>query len=186
MLKFALDTEDYTLIGYPTYGEYTSSGRLSFNNQFVITKFCENKAIAWDFIKSAVAPKMKYSQKLTNDDLPITSGSFNKLCKIMYGYEFEYYYGGGFAYHQIDPENPHTTESLDAPGVVVHFTEKDAETLLDYIDNECGSAVSESIPYEVSSIINEEISAFLGGAKTAGECAKVIQSRVSILLSEIS
>lgn len=72
MLKCALDTEDYTLIGYPTYGEYTSSGRLSFNNQFVITKFCENKAIAWDFIKSAVAPKMKYSQKLTNDDLPIT------------------------------------------------------------------------------------------------------------------
>ena len=186
MLKCALDTEDYTLIGYPTYGEYTSSGRLSFNNQFVITKFCENKALAWDFIKSAVAPKMNYSQKLTNDDLPITRGSFNKLCKVMYGYEFEYYYGGGFAYHQIDPENPLTSEALKTPGEVLRFTERDAEILLDYLDNECGSAVSESIPYEVTSIINEEISAFLGGAKTAGECAKVIQSRVSILLSEIS
>ena len=186
MLKFALDTEDYTLIGYPTYGEYTSSGRLSFNNQFVITKFCENKAIAWDFIKSAVAPKMNYSQKLTNDDLPITRGSFNKLCRVMYGYEFEYYYGGGFYCHPADPKNPLTSEALETPGEVIRFTERDAEILLDYLDNECGSAVSESIPYEVSSIINEEISTFLGGAKTAGECAKVIQSRVSILLSEIS
>lgn len=129
---------------------------------------------------------MKYSQKLTNDDLPITRGSFNKLCKVMYGYEFEYYYGGGFAYHPADPKNPLTSEALKTPGEVLRFTERDAEILLDYLDNECGSAVSESIPYEVTSIINEEISAFLGGAKTAGECAKVIQSRVSILLSEIS
>ena len=181
-----LGGEDYALIGYPTYGEYTSSGILSFNNQFVITKFCENKAIAWDFIKSAVAPKMNYSQKLTNDDLPITRGSFNKLCKVMYGYEFEYYYGGGFYCHPADPKNPLTSEALETPGEVIRFTERDAEILLDYLDNECGSAVSESIPYEVSSIINEEISTFLGGAKTAEECAKIIQSRISILLSEIS
>ena len=75
---------------------------------------------------------------------------------------------------------------MTEPGILAHFTKEDTDFIMNYLDNECGSAVSESIPYEVSSIINEEISTFLGGAKTAGECAKVIQSRVSILLSEIS
>ncbi|MCR5682925.1 MAG: hypothetical protein K6G29_10805, partial [Clostridiales bacterium] len=42
----------------------------------------------------------------------------------------------------------------------------------------------EELPFEVASIIREEISSFLGGVGTAEDCAKKIQSRMSIWLAE--
>ena len=42
----------------------------------------------------------------------------------------------------------------------------------------------EELPFEVASIIREEISSFLGGVGSAADCAGKIQSRMSIWLAE--
>ena len=42
------------------------------------------------------------------------------------------------------------------------------------------------MPIDVTDVVREEIPAFLGGVGTAEDCAKKIQSRVSIWLAEHS
>ena len=44
--------------------------------------------------------------------------------------------------------------------------------------------VTQTVETELSDIINEEISAYLSGIRTAEDCARIIQSRVSIWLAE--
>ena len=179
------NTKDYTFIGFPTYGENTRGGIISCSNIFVVTKFCENTDIAWDFIKSVAAPDGdSVSRSFGGRDLPILRESLRKLCEVFYDYEFEFYYSGGGGYGPRDPDNPHTQDDLNEPGILTHFTPEHTEALINYIDNDCGSPITEAIPDELQSIITEEITSFTGGAKTAEECAKVIQSRVKIWLSE--
>lgn len=179
------NTKDYTFIGFPTYGDNTRGGIISCSNIFVVTKFCENTDIAWDFIKSVAAPDGdSVSRSFGGRDLPILRESLRKLCEVFYDYEFEFYYSGGGGYGPRDPDNPHTQDDLSEPGILTHFTPEHTEALINYIDNDCGSPITEAIPDELQSIITEEITSFTGGAKTAEECAKVIQSRVKIWLSE--
>lgn len=179
------NTKDYTFIGYPTYGENSRGGIISCSNIFVVTNFCKNTDIAWDFIKSVVAPDDDGdSIRYGGGDMPILRESLRKVCEGFYDYEFEFYYSGGGGYGPGDPDNPRTQDDLDEPGVLAHFTPEHTEALINYIDNDCGSPLTEAMPTELQSIITEEITSFTGGAKTAEECAKVIQSRVKIWLSE--
>ena len=179
------NTKDYTFIGYPTYGENSRGGNVTCSNVFVVTNFCKNTDIAWDFIKSVAAPDDDGdSIRYGGGDMPILRESLRKVCEEFYDYEFEFYYSGGGGYGPGDPDNPRTQDDLDEPGVLAHFTPEDTERLIDYIDNDCGSPITEAMPAELQSIITEEITSFTGGAKTAEECAKVIQSRVKIWLSE--
>ena len=179
------NTKDYTFIGYPTYGENSRGGNVTCSNVFVVTNFCKNTDIAWDFIKSVVAPDDDGdSIRYGGGDMPILRESLRKVCEGFYDYEFEFYYSGGGGYGPGDPDNPRTQDDLDEPGVLAHFTPEDTERLIDYIDNDCGSPITEAMPTELQNIISEEITSFTGGAKTAEECAKVIQSRAKIWLAE--
>ena len=179
------NTKDYTFIGYPTYGENSRGGNVTCSNVFVVTNFCKNTDIAWDFIKSVVAPDDDGdSIRYGGGDMPILRESLRKVCEGFYDYEFEFYYSGGGGYGPGDPDNPRTQDDLDEPGVLAHFTPEHTEALINYIDNDCGSPLTEAMPTELQSIITEEITSFTGGAKTAEECAKVIQSRAKIWLAE--
>lgn len=179
------NTKDYTFIGYPTYGENSRGGNVTCSNVFVVTNFCKNTDIAWDFIKSVVAPDDDgNSRRYGGGDMPILRESLRKLCERFYNYEFEFYYSGGGGYGPGDPDNPRTQDDLDEPGVLAHFTPEHTEALINYIDNDCGSPITDAMPTELQNIISEEITSFTGGAKTAEECAKVIQSRAKIWLAE--
>ena len=57
------------------------------------------------------------------------------------------------------------------------------DRLTDYLDHDCASDIFR-VPEEVSAIIQEEISACLGGATTPEKCGENIESRVSIWLAE--
>lgn len=179
------NTKDYTFIGYPTYGENSRGGNVTCSNVFVVTNFCKNTDIAWDFIKSVVAPDDDGdSIRYGGGDMPILRESLRKVCEGFYDYEFEFYYSGGGGYGPGDPDNPRTQDDLDEPGVLAHFTPEHTEALINYIDNDCGSPITDAMPTELQNIISEEITSFTGGAKTAEECAKVIQSRAKIWLAE--
>ena len=112
---------------------------------------------------------------------PIFKSSFDLSCKAFYEYEFELYYNGSASWGTKDPENP---RELDSPGIIAYFTENDAEAMKKYLNDSCGSAATESVPDEISSIITEEISSFTSGVKSAEDCARVIQSRVKLWLAE--
>jgi len=88
--------------------------------------------------------------------------------------------GGGGGYY--DPENP----PGDPREGFVHwfFTEEDSELLLHLLEEKAGIPLYLTVDEEVSNIINEEITAFLAGARTAEDCAALVQSRVSLWLAE--
>ena len=81
---------------------------------------------------------------------------------------------------RYDPEKPPT----EADGPHAFFTEEDAAALRNWLDGNVGIRYSGILPDEVTDIVNEEISAYLAGARDAGACADIIQSRVNIWLSE--
>jgi hypothetical protein len=64
------------------------------------------------------------------------------------------------------------------------FTERHKRELLNFLDNIAGQPISTLSDDVIADILSEEITSFFGGTKTAEECARVIQSRVSIYLSE--
>ncbi|MBR4205048.1 MAG: hypothetical protein IKQ92_06200, partial [Clostridia bacterium] len=72
---------------------------------------------------------------------------------------------------------------LSSPGVVARYTEEDHERLKAWIGS-AGTPLVSQVPEQVQAIIDEEIAAYLGGVGTAEDCAKKIQSRVSIWLAE--
>ena len=75
-------------------------------------------------------------------------------------------------------------KAMQKPGFRMLFDETEAAKMLDWFDNKIGLPLTKSVQVEVSDIINEEISAYLSGIRTAEDCAGIIQSRVSIWLAE--
>lgn len=178
-LQCVFNSKDYTIIGMPTYNESSKGGTMRFSNAYMITKYCENTDVAWDFVKTLLISDDEYY-----DGFSILKSDLRKLCEKYYDYEFEFYFSGGAMYGTYDKENPGSQENMTEPGILTHFTEEDTELIMNYLNNECGSPIASEIPDEVLSIITEEITSFTGGAKSAEDCARVIQSRVSIYLAE--
>ena len=82
------------------------------------------------------------------------------------------------------PDNPQSDAELDQPGHMYEFTEADGERIFALLDSAQVTRIADRTPSEVRAIVDEEISAFLGGASTAEGCAAAIQSRVTIWLAE--
>ena len=76
-----------------------------------------------------------------------------------------------------------TVDDLQRPGILFHYTKELAESFKPLLD-EVGSPRTAIVNEEIADIINEEISAFCADACTAEDCAKRIQSRVSLWLAE--
>ena len=90
-------------------------------------------------------------------------------------------------YHPLFTRKDHFRTSMDACAELFTdirpLTEEEYAGLYEILDH-AGSPILEDTPEDVWNIVNEEMSAFLSGMGTAEECAKKIQSRVSIWLAE--
>ncbi|MBQ3816603.1 MAG: hypothetical protein II836_11160 [Clostridia bacterium] len=181
-LEMAFGTKDYKLIGYPRASAGVSGSKLASTTTAVITKYAENLDAAWEAMKAILDPDgVEYY-----DGIPILRSTFDQMVEEYYSYRFEFYYDGSASWGTYDPDNPddqRTTEDLDRPGVVTYFTKEDADRIKAFLD-EPVSPVGGALNEEVTAIIREEVSAFLGGSVDAAGCAKRIQSRVSIWLAE--
>ncbi len=178
-IKATFNNADSTLIGYPTNGENARGSKIAYEYAYIITSCSENKDAAWDYLSSAI-----YNNDRTYRCFSALRDTFDKQCEHEYDMENIFYFDGSGSGRTYDPENPTKESDLRSPGVITRFTEKEKEMLIKFFDEECGSSISEVIPTEVQNMINEELSSFTSGAKSAEECAKVIQSRVSIYLAE--
>ena len=175
-LEIEFGTKDNVLIGQPT-----SSGKqpITVPDVCVMTSFCENGEIAWDVIRTLID-----QNDFPGEWLPVLKSDFEAKAREYYNTDFIFYFDGWETSAPKDPAHPLTNEALEKPGIVTEFTEADAAFILDYLDNQCGCPLTLSVHDEVTAIIQEEISAYLGSVGSAEDCAKKIQSRVSIWLAE--
>ena len=144
-----------------------------------MTSFCENPEIAWDVIRTLID-----QNDFEGGWLPVLKSDFEAKAQEYSERDFVFFFDGWETSYPKDPANPLTVDSLEKPGLIAEFTETDAAFILDYLDNRCGVPCTMSVHEDVAAIIREEISAYLGGVGSAEDCAKKIQSRVSIWLAE--
>ena len=164
-------------IGYPTSG--FSGNIVRAETSWIVTSFSEHPDAAWELLKSIVRER-------NADNLPHCTAlisDFDRNAEEHYGIEYIFYYDGSTDGKPYDPENPTRDSDLSSPGVVARYTEEDHERLKAWIGS-AGTPLVSQVPEQVQAIIDEEISAYLGGVGTDQECANKIQSRVSIWLAE--
>lgn len=176
------NTPDIVRIGYPT-ADGTSSGARVDMTPYVITSFCEYPDEAWDFIESLIIPT-ESSRYYSSGGFPVLKSEFMKTCESEYESLFEVYFSGGMSWGTYNPEYDDLDAEMQEPGIRRFFTEEDANAMLDWFDNEVGAPAADAVDEEITSIVTEEITSYLGGAKTAADCARIIQSRVNIWLAE--
>ncbi|MCR4907104.1 MAG: hypothetical protein K6A33_13625, partial [Clostridiales bacterium] len=186
---------DYVIVGYPSE-DPLHRALLSAEHTFVIMKTSAHPDLSWEFIRTTFrSPNEqvwmygvgKSSLKSIYDEeaqsmrdhlmLHFSSGRWDKM--ILYKPdEFEE------ARSQID-------QTMKMMGLIDQYGTYEAQPpdeeqiarVRAFLDAPVAPAYEE-LPYEVSSIIREEISSFIGGVGTAADCAGKIQSRMSIWLAE--
>lgn len=183
MLEASLNTfEDYKLFiegyfgtdvafnGYPT-GDGGKSF-ITMGMQIAMNKNCKYKDAAWEFMKSFYDDD--YQNKLDRE-FPIEVSALET--KAVKAQEPPYYINSnGQKVYTGDIYGVGTEEiQLD------ELSAEEANTVLDFIKSVTDVATSENT---IVNIIEEEAGAYYAGQKTAGEVADIIQSRVSIYLSE--
>ncbi len=178
-LETAFGTKNYTLIGRATTTD--SGAGIVSDDVFTVTSFTESPAVCWELLKYFFAERqpalMAESGFLSMKPLMAEAMTpSNDYVRV--------HYTTGVT-HSIehDPENPLTEETLDKPGIILSFTDEDRRNLEEFLDRS-GNPLIHEIPDAVRHIVRDEISTYFGGLGTAEDCAKKIQSRVTIWLSE--
>ncbi len=174
-LGAAFGTDDYVMIGYPTEGE--SGTVLTPNNAIVITSSCADPDSAWEFLRSLWTGGF---HPWDSGILPVFRHSFDEGFQTYLGYQCISPYRNMGNSHGISQE----IEEPNEPSLVLTLTEEYGARIRDYLDNDVGFPLTESLPDEILDIIREEMSALYAGAASVDSCAKRIQSRVSIWLAE--
>lgn len=174
------NTPDYAIIGYPT-ADGSCGTSFYMMQPYIVTSFCEYPDEAWDFLKSLLTQD---KDDYYYNGMPVLKDAFMKTCEAEYGSLFEIYFDGGMAWGPYDPEYDDLESEMREPGIRSFFTEEDAEEMLRWFDEEIGAPMMNAVDDEITAIINEEVTGYLGGARSAEDCARIIQSRVSIWLSE--
>ena len=184
-LEAAFGTKDYVIMGYPTAGGEGTGLLVGSDLLCSVTKWCEHPDAAWEVVKSFAdgSADGRYGGR---DGLPALKSLFDKRAEEYYDYEFRFYYDGSASWGTKSEEGEDSGMAApedDRPHILTYFTEEDCARIREFLDRPArlaGGTANE----EISAIVNEEISALSGGVSTPEDCAKKIQSRVSIWLAE--
>lgn len=166
---------EITRIGYASDG--VQSGSYIRAGAYVITSFCDVPEAAWTVVRSILEEEWSDPEKWQpmGDNFPSMKSVFDAETDA--AQEYVYYER---SIRRYDPENPPT----EAGGPYALFTDEEAALLRTWLDEDVGVRSAGILPDEITDIVNEEISAFLAGARSAETCADILQSRVSLWLSE--
>ena len=180
-LETQFNTKDYVLIGNPSEENRPGAGnQVNPQGAAVITSFCRSPETAWEVVRTL------FTGRLGRGIIPALKTEYDAAFApyIQSGsVGWQYFDGSGGGSQPDDPEHPMTVDDLRSPGILFRYTKELADSFKPLLD-EVGSPRAAIVNEEISDIINEEISAFCADACTAEECAKRIQSRVSIWLAE--
>ena len=177
----AFGTEETVPIGYASTDSSICNAMIGGLMPYVIPTTCEHPEEAWQFLKSIL---LSFDpDPLTSDSYPVLKSQFMRMLEADYGTYVEIHLDG-YSIHFPKNAGYNPNKPMQKPGFRILFDEKEAAKILDWFDNKIGLPVTQTVGTELSDIINEEISAYLGGVRTAEDCARIIQSRVSIWLAE--
>lgn len=158
--------EDVTFIGYPTASGNGSA--LYYYNSYGISSKCNNPDAAWDFVRTYLTPEY---QSTIEYGIPASMSRFDEMGLKAQEPEENIYMGDMvYAVDEIYPME--ATEPI---------TPENVAKLKDFI---LSVDKVQHYPEDVMSIILEEAEPFFEGQKSAEEVVKIMQSRVSIFLSE--
>lgn len=170
-------TSDYVPIGFATDGD--SGTQIKPDECFIITTFSAYPDICFELIKEFFTS----DDSCIEQELYSLKPQMNAVIEHYAENDIVYYFDGGYSFVPHDLENPLAEASLDEPGLIIRFTDEDRDKLISFLDN-AGYPIINQTPTAVTDIVEEELSAFFAGQGNADDCAKKIQSRVSIWLSE--
>ena len=173
-------TDEVTMIGYPTSAAETEGGDVIAQPEkiFAVTSYSEHPDAAWTFIRTML---------LGTDTVqgPVLKSVYDRRIQPEIGKTFAYYTDGSKQSFRVTEDNPigKADPYPDKPGIRCTFDEEEAEKLKTVFDT-VGAPHLSGISEAVSEIVAEELSAMSAGVSSPEDCAKRIQSRVSIWLAE--
>lgn len=168
---------DADIVGYPS--SEGGASKLRADAFYSITETSKVKEGAMAFLRyllsaDCVIDEMRGMRSIPS--LKTTAKAWDESESKMY----YYFYYDNVGRWSADIK-PITKEDEGAPGVCIQLTQEKIDEVYDFLDR---LKVYPYIPSEITAIVDEDMSMFLGTAKTADETAKIIQSRVSTYLSE--
>lgn len=185
--RFLIEGGEVSRIGYVSANGQKRSSYLTAS-PYVITSYCDTPDAAWTFLREMVLVgdireiafekpvlRMETWYDITAWKFPVRKADY--LASAETAKKMVYTEKGSSPY---DPENPPSEKN----GPYYLFTDEDSDELYRWLDEEVGTPYTSFLPPDLQTIVNEEISVYLGGAQTAEKCADVIQSRVGLWLSE--
>ena len=172
------DEDDWIVMGYPDSGTAAVPG-----NSMLILKDCAEPDLAWELLRSFVRQDIAPGDYVIT--IPALKSEYETAMETQKKGVTAVFSDGSMRSWSNPDDAPSSSAELDRPGELFRFTPAFCEMIGTLIDG-AGTPLLYSVPAEVSAIVEEEISAMTVGASTPENCAKVIQSRVSIWLSEHS
>ena len=175
--------EDVSFVGYPTQ---SGGGALIYPQQdYGISATSPNKDEAWSFISmflsgevddedmwSQSINRMIFEKQASDEMIPLAERDFSKGVEIV-----EFFPGGGASMWSVNSLSE--INLSDYPNY--ELTQKEVDTARGMIESATMVYASDET---ITTILFEELEAFIGGARSAEDVANVIQSRVSIYVSE--
>lgn len=146
---------DIILKGFPTAGRNGNS--IDIYDGLAIAQNSEHKEAAWSFVRTLLDADIQ----LPNGRFPTNIAAFNR--KAADEIEDSYFY---------DENSP-----------LIPFVENDLEQIISLL-GQSPIVIYNYIDYDIWHIVNEESDAYFRGTCTAEDAAKIIQSRVSLMVSE--
>lgn len=175
--KVSMGDIETTYVGYPgTDGGTTFSAGCLYS--ISAKSEPELQQGAWEFLKYIITVQAESESMMRMRGFPATYYGYQKMAES----EMKMYYlimdrGMAGSYEKFTDEDI----AANGGGTQVNVTQADVDEILKLIESQ---KPAKPIDDKIMEIINEEASSFFGGAKTAKETADIIQSRVSIYLSE--
>ena len=178
-LMMPYSTKDWTMIGYPAPVKRAGAGTpVTTQYTLVISSSCPDPDLAWDLVRRC------FSSEGSQGGIPALKSTFDGMIDAWYQWQFDdYYVLHDFVYSYRDREYAITEEDLEYPGILSTFEREDRDKIAALFDI-IGTTAAERGIREIRDILVEETSAYLAGRGSAEDCAKKIQSRVSIWLAE--
>ncbi len=172
MLKKGYFGKEIVFNGFPS----TDGGKsfICADTQFAITSTSKNKEAAWDFIRTFLLDDYQGSIEYY---FPVSKKAMDDMA--LKAQEPPYYIDENGEKHEISSYYDIGGTELEMKAL----SKTETDELCDFITSVDGVLIQDDV---VSNIISEEAGAYYSGAKSLDEVTRIIQSRVSLYLSENS
>ncbi|MBE6848748.1 MAG: carbohydrate ABC transporter substrate-binding protein [Ruminococcus sp.] len=160
--RYTFYDADITLTGYPMVEDAGNGGIFSPVFTICINAQSTEQEAVWDFMKFFLTED--YQKHLT-ESMPIHKNALE------------------YKYEEAESMVTATAGGMISPTFIGELESWESDILRDYIS---GIRTCAYYDYTVQDILMEEVEKFLAGDQTAQECADMMQSRVTIYLSEQS